>query len=183
MTQEEFDEIWGDVPQEPATPAPKATMTPPASPPAPSPTKPTIDQLKKVFMRLKQALQDANQEGDKERAAEIRPQFIAIRDALAEARAEGQVNAEKLLVALRKEVQELRAENRTLKVSRNDWKFKHDVLQDEVRTLRNPAPPMTANMIKLPKVTIDEEALEADYQKFFEHLDQQGAELRRQGRV
>lgn len=175
MTPEEFNAIWAEADA-------AGTMTPPAPAPQAKPA-PSIDQIRKAFMRAKKALQDANAEGDKERAAKIRPDFIVLRDMLAEAKASGQQDAEAQLATAMTKIKALEDEVRALKVSRNDWKFKHDVLQDEVRTLRNPAPPMTANIIQLPKIEMDEEALEADYQRFFAQLDEHGAELRRQGRV
>jgi len=174
VTPEEYQAVvdwWEgktDVAPQPKPPAPKATMTPEQA-----------TQARAVMQKLIKKIQEAKALGDKELAASLAAQYTTVKDALQEYKQEAE---ERELVALRKEVHELRAEVRTLKVSRNDWKFKHDVLQDEVRTLRNPAPPMTANIIKLPKIVMDEDALEADYQKFFEHLDRQGEELRRQGR-
>ena len=133
-----------------------------------------------VLQKLIKKIQEAKALGDKELASALAAQYTTLQTALQEYKQE---NEERELIALRKEVHELRAEVRALKVSRNDWKFKHDVLQDEVRTLRNPAPPMTANIIKMPKVEMDEAGLAEDYEKMFALLDEIGDELRRQGKV
>jgi chromosome segregation ATPase len=103
-----------------------------------------IAAIRKAYNRVQDALTQAKAEGDQERAAKYRSDFLALKQLLAEAKdsqAEGASLGE-----LRRESADLKTQLANAKGTINDLrttinglKYQLELAEDEVRTLRSPA--------------------------------------------
>ena len=108
--------------------------------PTPYVPKYDVEKIRKAYTKVQAAMKEAKDAGDTERLAELKPDYMAIKDLLIKAKEE-QVEVEKVQKdTLKKEVESLREQIKTARKTIGDLKFEVARLTDENRTLRAPPP-------------------------------------------
>lgn len=130
-----------------------------------------IETIRKAYNKVQAAMTAAKEAGDTERLAQLKPDYMALKEMLTKAKAEQPASTPSTpsqsaqVEALQKELAAAQEEIAKLKTLVRDYRYDNERLRDENKTLRSPPPveeykkAQTLTQAPMPSYRLDEEEL------------------------